>query len=170
MSLDILIQLAETTKPDEKLPSWVSEKNVTLQAYEYLNNLKADKLEYIKSHVQLKYFKKKSSYLITASEVAREVNVATTTLISSSVYSIEFKKYLDSVNSELTEAKDNKLKTYKRTRSAGLQQQRKEELKVKLQEVRAELVEVKQRNAREQVERLLSELPLPIKRKIGLDV
>ncbi len=152
------------------LPDWVSAKNVSLAAYEYIRELKKERLNYIKRHNQLKDYKKKGHYQISGSEIARYIGVATTTLISTSSYSAAFKKYLGGINEELTQAKDSKLDTHKRTRMAGTQQRKKDEIKQELKSTRADLEKFMKNNAKEQVEQILGMLPLPIKRKLGLDV
>lgn len=170
MSLDILRRRAQEGKDTEPLPDWVSQRNITLPAYQCINAIKQERLKYIIKHGQIKDYKKKGLYQITASEVARAIGVATTTLISSSAYSFKLKRYLDDINKELEQKKNHKIIIHKRTISGGLQQRKKDELKIELGKTKTELKVLKKRNAHEQVSALLAELPLPIKRKLGLDV
>ena len=170
MSLKSLKKRAKEEEEENVLPDWVSPKNLTLAAYEHINQTKTERLRYIKRHNQPKDYKKKSLYQITASEVARELGAATTTLTSTSAYSPALKAYLQKINEELEQAKENKLKIHKRTLSGGLQQRKKDDLKQELKEAREELAHLKQYNALEQAREVFAAMPLPIKRKLGLDV
>ena len=121
-------------------------------------------------HNEPKYYDKKGNYQITAAEVAREINITKTTLTVSSAYSPALKKYLKEVNEELEQLKEGKLEGYKRRQSGGIQQRKKDEIAEELQKTRAKLNEMTKRNAEDQVEGVLAELSLPIKRLLGLDV
>lgn len=170
MSLAVLIKHAQQQEDTLQLPDWVSSKNKSLAAYEYIGELKKERLEYIASHNLLTHYKKKGLYQITASEVAREIEVAVPTLTKTSAYSDGLKKYLDDVNLQLEDAKNKKIETHKNSLAGGLRQRKKDELRVELQEAKKELEELKQQNAIEQARYVLEKLPLPIRQKLGLDV
>lgn len=170
MSLKALSNIAHSKSSEIALPSWVSEKNITFVAYQYINQLKTDKLEFIAKHNKLNDYKTKGNYQITASEVARHINVATTTLISTSVYSKNLKNYLDSVNTKLQEEKSLRLSKHAKTLSSGLRQHKKDDIRIDLQNTRKELETLKQKNAIEQAKLVLESLALPIKQKLGISI
>jgi len=170
LSLNNLKRRAKAATNNTPLPNWVSSKNISLIAYESINKLRDERLKYIAVHNQAKDYKKKTFYHISASEVARSINVATTTLISTSKYSVDLKGYLEEINQLLENAKEKKLETHCKTLSAGTKQHKKDEILQELQSTRAELEELKKRNATEQAKNILAVLSLPIKRKLGMDV
>lgn len=168
MSLKNLAKIAKEKSNNLQLPNWVSEKNITFFAFQYMNQLKKIKLDFIAKHNKVNDFKAKGTYQITASEIARHINVATTTLISTSAYSKELKNYLDLINSELEATKVLKLSKHKKTLNAGLKQHKKDEIRIELQNTKKELHELKARNAIEQATIILKSLGLPIKQKLGI--
>ncbi|WAK04345.1 hypothetical protein [Methylobacter sp. YRD-M1] len=170
MSIDMLKRLAKQEKTTAKIPEWVSEKNASFRAYECINRLKELRVKYISLHSQPKDFIKKGAYQITASEIAREISIAKTTLIVSSAYSSALKKYLAEVNEELEQLKDRKLDGYKRRQSGGVRQRKKDEIAEELMKTRTKLDEVTKRNAVAQIEVVLAALPLPIKHQLGMSV
>lgn len=168
MSLNYLTKRAISKNNKSALPDWVSEKNATLLAYKNIIQLKAEKLEYIAKHNQAIDYKKKGNYQITAAEVARNIKIATTTLISTSAYSTDLKLFLESINKDLESRKSTTLNTHKRTLAAGMKQRKKDEIRVELQKAKAELGELKKKNATEQVKYVLNALSLPVKQKLGI--
>lgn len=170
MSLKSLSKIAYSKSKDLNLPCWVSEKNITFAAYEYINQLKTEKLDYIAKHNKVNDYKAKGNYQITASEVARHIKVATTTLISTSAYSKELKNYLDSINMKLDEEKSLRLIKHSKTLSSGFRQHKKDEIRIELQNTRKELEELKHKNAIEQATLVLKSLALPIKQKLGINI
>ena len=170
MSIDSLKRLAQQEKFIAPAPEWVSDKNASFRAYECINKLKELRAKYISQHNQPKDFIKRGDYQITASEVAREISLAKTTLIVSSAYSPALKKYLAEVNEELDQLKDKKLEANKRRQSSGVRQKKKDQIAEELQKTRAKLDEVTKRNAVAQIEAVLAALPLPIKHQLGMNV
>lgn len=170
MSLDNLIKRANEKFSGSEAPEWVSTKNITFAAYQYINQLKTEKSDFIAKHNKVNDYKTKGTYQITASEVARHIKVATTTLISTSAYSKDLKSYIDSINSKLEEEKLLRLSKYKKTLSSGLRQHKKDEIRIDLQNTKKELDELKQKNAFEQATLVLKSLSLPIKQKLGIDI
>ena len=168
MSLKNLVKIANAKSNKIQLPNWVSEKNVTLAAYKYIEQLKTDKLDFIAKHNKVNDYKAKGNYQITASEVARHIKVATTTLISTSAYSKALKSHLDIINSELENTKESKLNKHKKTLDSGLKQRRKDEIRIELQNTKIELKNLKKKNAIEQAKVVLESLGLPIKQKLGI--
>ncbi len=142
----------------------------SLVAFNNINQLKLERLNYIAIHNKVNDYKKKGVYQINASEIARLIGSATTTLISTSAYSSALKGYLDNVNLELNNAKEKKLKTHSKTLSAGIKQRKKDELLSELQYTKSELQKLKQANALEQAQQVLSTLSLPIKQKLGISI
>ena len=92
-----------------------------------------NKLDFIAKHTKVNDYKAKGNYQITASEVARHIKVATTTLISTSAYSKALKSYLEIVNSELEITKEARLNKHKKTLNSGLKQYKKDEIRIELQ-------------------------------------
>jgi hypothetical protein len=170
MSLKTLSLIAHSRSGDLALPNWVSEKNKTFAAYQYINKLKEIKLDFIAKHNKVNDYKAKGNYQITASEVARHIQVATTTLISTSAYSKNLKNYLDTINVELEQEKSTKLSRHRKTLSSGLRQHKKDEIRIELQNKLKELEVLKQKNAIEQATFVLRSLALPIKQKLGINV
>lgn len=170
MSLNNLVKRAKAKNDEQDFPEWVSKKNITFSAYSYINQLKLEKLEFIAKHNKINDYKTKGNYQMTAAEVARHINAATTTLISTSAYSCKLKDYLDKVNDELKTAKENKLDTHKKTLDAGMKQRKKDEIRVELQNTKIELENLRKNNALEQATLVLQNLALPIKQKLGIDI
>jgi hypothetical protein len=170
MSLKNLSKIAHSKSTELALPSWVSEKNITFAAYNYIEQLKTMKLDFIAKHNRVNDYKVKGNYQITASEVARNIKVATTTLISTSAYSKDLKNYLDSINMKLEEEKSLRLSKHRKTLSSGLRQHKKDEIRIELQNTRKELEELKNKNAIEQATLILKSLALPIKQKLGINI
>lgn len=170
MSLDNLKKISRRVKSNIPIPTWVKDTNISRKAYNTINQSKIEKLQYISTHNLSIAYKRKKDYLIVASDIARKLGVAPTTLISTSSYSIELKNYIDQINQELLIAKDAKLKTHKKTLSGGTKQRKKDELRLELQKTKLILDKLQKQNAKEQVEYVLQELPLPLKRILGLNV
>lgn len=170
MSLEILKRVAKKFDSDNSVPHWVSEKNISLNAYNCINLLKSEKTSYISTHNKISDFKKKGLYQISASEVARKIGAATPTLISTSAYSPNLKRYLDETNSELDVLRAKKIATREKSLSAGTKQRKKEDITMELQSTRAELLALQKQNALDQVNLALKALSLPIKHKLGIDI
>jgi hypothetical protein len=170
MSLDVLKKLAKSNKDNVALPFWVSIKNLSLPAYECINKLKTERLEYISRHNKSINYKKKSLYQISASEVARAIGAATTTLISTSAYSAELKLYLERINNDLQKEKELRLSKHQKTLSAGMKQRKKDEIAKELQVTRDELINLKKQHAEKQLITILNNLSLPVKQKLGINI
>jgi hypothetical protein len=170
MSLNMLKRRATSADNLKPLPDWVSSKNISFSAYECINNLKSERLKYIATHNKTKDYKKKGFYQISASEVARNIGAATTTLISTSAYSLDLKHFLDETNQILEDAKNKKLNTHAKSLSGGLKQRKKDDIRIELQGLRAELEEIKKQNALAQIKEVMTALPLPIKQKLGINI
>lgn len=170
MSLKSLSKIAHSKSTNLALPNWVSEKNITLAAYKYINKLNTEKLDFIAKHNKVNDYKTKGNYQITASEIARYIEVATTTLISTSVYSKDLKNYLNSTNVKLEEEKSLRLSKHRKTLSSGIRQHKKDEIRIDLQNTKKELEKLKQKNAIEQATMVLKSFALPIKQKLGVDL
>lgn len=170
MSINTIKRRIANSNKESEQPDWVSAKNLSLAAFNSINQLKVERLNYIAIHNKVNDYKKKRLYQIYASEIARLIGSATTTLISTSAYSVALKNYLDDVNLELNNEKVKKLKTHSKTLSAGVKQRKKDELLSELQYTKFELQRLKHANALEQAQQVLSTLSLPIKQKLGISI
>ncbi|NOS96916.1 MAG: hypothetical protein HOP25_00390 [Methylotenera sp.] len=168
MSLEAIKRRSKSQNENKPNPQWVSERNASFRAFECINQFKVEKLQYISVHNQIKDYKNKKSFQITASEIARKTNTAVTTLISTSVYSIGLKSYIDEVNLELLKAKEKKISIHQKSYSSSLKQQKKDEIRIQLQNTIFELENLKKKNALDQARLILSSIPLPIKHKLGI--
>lgn len=170
MTLRALHRIASNETHRTPLPQWVSSRNSSLSAFNHVQELRIEKQEYISSHYLAKDYRLKRNYQISGSEIARLVGITPSTLLHTSSYSSDFRAHLNSVNRELDELRHKRLERYKKSKAGGLNQHKKDELRGDLASIRAELQHAKNQNAVAQVEALLAELPLPIKRKLGLNV
>jgi hypothetical protein len=170
MTIKTLKLRAKAAKNDTKLPMWVSVNNLSLPAYQCINQLKIERLNYIETHNKSIDYKKKSLFQINASEVARIIGCATPTLINTSAYSPKLKIFLDQTNLDLEQEKKKKLNTHAKTLSLGLKQHRKDQLLVDLQKANLELKLLKQANALQQAKEIINSLSLPIKQKLGINL
>jgi len=117
MVMDYLKRRAEEkcSEPHLECPEWVSSKNASFRAWQYVEQLRNEKALYIKRHDKAKDFSKKGAYLIKGSEVAAALGVSRASLNNTSNYSPYFRRYLNEVNAELEVAKEEKLKKAKET-------------------------------------------------------
>ena len=150
----------------EVLPSWVSAENLSLKAYRKIQELRLEKLLYIANNTKKSDFKRMRRFKINQSEVAKFIGCAPQGLFSSttSKYSGDLTKYLYMVNAELEEKKELKIERKKR----GLQNRSKEQL---ISEVKQQKSEAKlhfEKAAEDAFSLLKSEMPLDLKRKLGL--
>jgi len=153
-------------KEHEFVPSWVSEKNSSLKAYEAINILQAQKKQYIRRHSLKSQFIKKSSYKVSKAEVARMVMAKPQPLFNSVTYSDALSRYLDNVNHELEEAKLRRIAKNK----GGLRVRKKEELVKELQAANKEKKDLLLETVDAVYERTLMKLPLDVKRKLKLEM
>lgn len=147
----------------DQLPGWVSGKNSSLKAYTSIEKLKKIKKAYIRRHNLKSQYTKKSAYLILKSEVARLVGVNPQPLFNTCSYSESLTRHLTTINMELEKAKANRVKN-----QGGLRQKRKQELIRELQLLQKKEKDLLVETIDTVYERTLSNLPLPIRRKLEL--
>ncbi|MGM0783576.1 MAG: hypothetical protein ACQEUM_05665 [Pseudomonadota bacterium] len=150
-------------------PDWVSDKNASLKAWEYVEQLKKDKALYIKRHHKITDFLAQKDYLIKGSDVASALKISRASLMNTSSYSPHFRKYLDSVNAELSAAKQAKIQKTKKAPSRGSIRNRKDELVEANKELKKRLSDLESQKTEELVRHAFDQLPLPIKKKLGID-
>ena len=171
MVLDYLKKLAEESSKiqDVALPKWVSNNNASLKAWQYVEQLKKEKALYIKRHHNITDYLTKKPYQIKGSDIATSLKISRSSLMNTSKYSPDFKNYLDGVNEELEIAKEAQLKKAKDSPSRGSIRNSKEELVRVNTELRKKVDELVAQKTEEIVRRAFDQLPLPIKRKLGID-
>ncbi|NOU52603.1 hypothetical protein HG263_19040 [Pseudoalteromonas sp. JBTF-M23] len=109
--IDILNeQIGQSEPKEETLPAWVNPENGSKKAYDAINELKLEKLSYIKTHYLVADFKAKKRYKITQIEVAKKITMARTGLFTHGSYSNDLNKYLTEVNEVLENEKINRVK------------------------------------------------------------
>ena len=110
----------------------------------------------------------KKTYQIKGSEVAKALNISRASLMNTSRYSQDFKLYLEGVNSSLAAEKDSKLKNTNGS-SRGSIRNSKDELVRAITRLRKRVTELEAQKLEEVVALTFDQLPLPIKRKLGID-
>lgn len=169
MVLDYLKKKVEESSKEQDKPNWVSHKNASLKAWLYVEKLKKEKALYIKRHHKVTDYLTKNPYQIKGSDIANDLNISRSSLMNTSTYSPHFKKYLDCVNKELEAAKEAQLKRVKDSPSRGSIRNSKEELVLVNTELRKRIDELEKQKTEELVCHAFDQLPLPIKRKLGID-
>ena len=172
MVMDYLKKRAEEALKESQpeRPDWVSEKNASLKAWEYVEELRKQKAVYIKRHHKVTDYLTKKTYQIKGSEVADALGISRATLNNTSKYSPHFRKYLEGVNGELASAKEAKLqKTRQEGASRGSIRSSKDHLVSANAELRRQVAELEAQKTEELVRYAFDQLPLPIKKKLGID-
>ncbi len=162
------IEGAETTQ-EAVPPIWVSDKNASLKAWQYVEQIKKEKALYIKRHHNITDYLTKKPYQIKGADIANALKISRSSLMNTSNYSPHFKKYLEGVNEDLGAAKEAQLKKSKNSPSRGSIRNSKEELVRVNTELRNRVAELEAQKTKELVCRAFDQLPLPIKRKLGID-
>lgn len=148
----------------ETLPPWIDKNNASYSAYKAIDEIKQAKLRFIHGHSKESDYVKKSNFLMSKAEVATRIGKTPQSIFHASAYSPHLSAYLNEVNEMLVAAKNKKIEK----KAHGLQHLTKEELKTKTKTAAEELNAIKQHNCEELYARLLSNMPLDIKRKLGL--
>ena len=164
-------QIAKNSNEQDELqcPHWVSKKNASFVAWEFIEAQKLEKMSYIKFHNKVTHFANKQTYQIKASVVARATGVHRSTLTNDSSYSVGFSAYLASVNAELIAAKDEKIKASLAKPSRGAIQSSKDELYETNKKLRKKVSELESQKTEEFVRMAFDRLPLPIRKKLGIN-
>lgn len=153
---------------ETKLPDWVSKSNSSFKAWQYVEELKKEKSLYIKRHHKVTDFLTKKAYQIKGSDIAKALNLSRASLMNTSSYSENFRKYLEKVNTDLEVAKDVKLKQARQSASRGSIRNRKDELTAINSDLKKQLSVLENQKTEELVRFAFDQLPLNIKRKLGL--
>jgi phosphomannomutase len=161
------IHEAENEKKKEH-PDWVSSKNATLRAWEYVEQLKKEKMLYIKRHHKITDFITQKTYQIKGAEVALALNINRASLMNTSNFSPKFRVYLESVNSELEASKEAKLKKHKSS-SRGPIKSSKDDLVAINKKLKKRVAELEKLKTEKLVRYAFDQLPLPVKQKLGID-
>jgi hypothetical protein len=150
------------------LPDWVSKSNSSFKAWQYVEELKKEKSLYIKRHHKVTDFLTKKTYQIKGSDIAKALSISRASLMNTSSYSESFRQYLEMVNAELEDAKIAKLKNTSQSASRGSIRSRKDELMAINSELKKQLSALERQKTEELVSHAYDQLPLNIKRKLGL--
>ncbi|WP_149867938.1 hypothetical protein [Cellvibrio sp. PSBB023] len=150
-------------------PSWVSGDNASLEAWKITESLKKERTAYINRHRKISDFELKKTYQIKPSEIARLTGITRPTLMHTSSYSKGFSDYLAAVNRELAELKDRQISNAGKKSPRGSIRSNKDDLLHANVELRKALSEMENKNIENLVRHAFDQLPLPIKRKLGID-
>lgn len=153
--------------PEIKFPDWVSTQNASMKAWEQVEREKQIRELFIKTHHHATDYLIKSNYLIKPSEIAKAIGIHRSTLVHSSSYSEAFSKYLDGVNSEL-EHKKNEAVT-RAGKSRGPIPVNKDNLLIENRKLKARLEKLELMKTQELISHAFDQLPLPIKKKLGIN-
>lgn len=171
MVMKYLQNKKEKPKKNKKVrpPRWASTKDSTFnKAWKYVEEAKEVKALYIKKHFTVTDFSRKNNYLITGAEISKALSINRTSLMNTSKASPKFREYLEKINANLCEAKDNKLEEIRSDTSRGPERSSKAELVKANKELRKEVAELKAQKTAELVSQAFDELPLPVKRTLGI--
>jgi flagellar hook-basal body complex protein FliE len=152
------------TEVDKEL-EWIKLHPTAEEAYEAINNLKEEKLRYIRGHPNKSSYKVQKYWTISKAEVGRRIGKESQPLFNSNTFSEKLTKYFDKVNDDLHKSKESRLNKPKK----GYQHKTKEELKNSTIELTNENKKLLQNTCEELYGRLLNDIPLDVKRKLGLN-
>jgi hypothetical protein len=146
----------------EILPDWVSENNSSLKAYRKINELKLDKLDYIKRHSKVSDYRKKSNYSISNQDVIDALQMGRSGLFGHNSYAEALKGYLKSTNEELEQKKSSRLK------KGGLLAKDKKTVVKKAQSLQQEYDALKNKKLSEFYDDLVNKMPIKDRQKLGI--
>lgn len=135
-------------------PDWVSDKNITWQVYDLINELRESKLASFKT-LTIRELKAKKNYQISAGDLSRLTGIAKTTLISTSSYSKALREYLLTVNNELAAIRDARVQGYIANQHS-VKQRKKNVIIEENKKIKEAYEMLLKQNASEQVKLLLS--------------
>lgn len=171
MVLDFLKKRMEEAASGEQVcdvPVWVSSHNHSLKAWHYVENLKKEKLRNIKSYNTVLALSIQKNYQIKGAEIASALSISRASLMNTSKYSCYFRAYLDVVNQNLENAKEIKLKKVKKLPSRGSIRDSKDELVKANNILKKRVDQLEAQNTEKIVSKAFDQLPLPIKKKLGI--
>lgn len=154
--------LEKATK--EKIPKWVSSKNSSLNAYNALLLLHKKKKAYIKKHGLKSHYVKISNYQIKMSEVARIIEKNAQPIFHGNTYSESLFDFFLKLNEQLEAAKEKRIHTMKN----GLQSRNKEDLVNEHKDLLKNNQETQLQTVDQVYQRLLDNMSLDVKSKLGL--
>lgn len=171
MVMDYLKQRVKDNEEHQEpeRPDWVSDKNASLKAWQYVEQLRKEKSLYIKRHHKVTDYLTQKSYQIKGSDVAKALNINRATLMNTSSYSPHFRAYLESINKKLAEAKEAKVNKSTQSPSRGSIRSSKEDLVRVNAELKKRVTELEKQKTEELVRYAFDQLPLPVKKKLGID-
>lgn len=143
---------------------WVSNSNSSGAAYEAIQALYKQKLRYIRQHTKKTDFRKKSTYEISKSEVARVLGVTPNSIFHSVNYAPKLTVELGDKNDKLLKSKESKLARL----FTGEKAKTKDELIQKVRELKARDKLLSKTTTDEVLELTLQRLPLDVKRNLKL--
>lgn len=158
---------ATPPRSEIKYPHWVSTENASMKAWEEVERAKEIRELFIKTHHHATDYLIKSNYLIKPSEIAKAIGIHRSTLVHSSSYSEAFSSYLQGVNSELENKKNEAIA--RAGKSRGPIRVNKDDLLDENRNLKARLQTLELMKAQELVSYAFDQLPLPIKKKLGLN-
>lgn len=161
-----LLDLVEVISNEEH-PSWVSDSNASLKAFNAINELFAVKAKRLEDGRSTLSTLKKSEWQISISEVATNISVSRVTLGSTASYAEDLKNYIGEINQRLLDKKHYIQKTLKQTREKGRKAHKKSELLRSNQQLRREIEELAKRQAMELLQLTIEKLPLPVRQALG---
>lgn len=167
--MDYFKEKADEAKQKEEvefMPNWASKENASYAAYKATEQLKSEKLRFIREHSRPTQFRSKKTYQITGREAARAVDISPQTLTQSSTYSQAFNQYLERVNQDLLELKEARIKQSKQSRSRGPEAKNKNELVEENKRLKARVKELEALNAKDQVEHSINMLSPEVRAKL----
>lgn len=159
----------ESDKSIEDRPKWVSERNASLKAWMYAEELKKEKVLYIKRHNKITDYLTQKTYQIKGSEVANALNLNRATLMNTSSYSKNFAAYLNGINAELEDAKVKKLEKSRKSPSRGAIKNSKDELIQANKKLKERVDQLETQKTEELVRYAFDQLALPVRKKLGID-
>lgn len=152
-----------------ELPAWVSDRNASLRAWQYVEELKKEKALYIKHHNRVSDYLIKKVYQIKGADVAKALGMNRASLMNTSKYSNKFREYLDNVNKELKDAKNQQLEQARKSPSRGGIRRSKDELAQDNAMLKKKIAELEAKQHEDLVRYAFDQLPLPVKKKLGID-
>ncbi|MCJ8318580.1 MAG: hypothetical protein MJK12_03035 [Colwellia sp.] len=149
---------SEKKAVEDFMPEWASKNNASYSAYRATVRLKGERILYINKHSKLTHFKTKKTYHIAAREVARAIDIAISTLITSSTYSEDYSGYLGKVNKDLADLKDKRIFKSKQSYSRGPIARSKDMLVEEVRQLKSAVKSLEEKNAIEQVKHAINML------------
>lgn len=163
------IDLSKFDQPET--PSWIKKENSNPhKAWKAINELKKEKLEKIKAIKDFNNLERKP-YQISKKEVCDWIKTGATPQnlfgAKKTSYHIPLNTYFDSINTELED--ELKKRSDKKMKQTGLRNMKKDELIQKVKELEAKLQSEVLKDAQKYENLALSQIPLDLKSRMGLD-